>query len=309
VPGGRWRGWLAVLALAVVTTASAVRPALLIFVPLALLLLALPPRRPLMLGIGLLIVAMAAVGPPADSWWYAGRGWALLLGGWFLAAIALLPNARFLVRGLLAVAGSFASATLLFAASAASFASIDASVAQRLRAEAAESLAVWGRMRFGPGVTEQLEASVYQVADWRALLFPGLLALASLAALAIAWWGYRRLSGGVERPFAPLREFRFPDPLVWLLIVAVALMVLPVSELAERAGSNLLTFMAALYALRGAAVLLVLGGATGPLGMVVAAALVLLLYPIVVITTVLVGVSDTWLDIRTRRAAPQEPGA
>jgi Predicted membrane protein (DUF2232) len=309
VAGGRWRGWLAILALAIVTTASVVRPALLIFVPLALLLLALPPRRPLMVGVGLLIVFMAATGPAADPWWYAARGWALLLGGWFLGAIALLPNARFLARGLIAVAGSYATAAVVFAASAASFASVDARIARLMRTDAAANLEVVRRLRWGPGVTEQMEASVYQFADWRALLFPGLLALASLAALAIAWWGYRRLSGAVERPLAPLREFRFPDALVWLLIVGVALLLLPVGALAERAGSNLLTFMAALYALRGAAVLLALGGVIGPFGMLIAAALLLLLYPIVVITTVLVGLSDTWLDIRTRREAPQEPGA
>ena len=59
-----------------------------------LLLLALPPRRPLMLGVGFLIVFMAATGPAADPWRYAGRGWALLLGGWFLGSVALVPTAR-----------------------------------------------------------------------------------------------------------------------------------------------------------------------------------------------------------------------
>jgi hypothetical protein len=34
----------------------------------------------------------------------------------------------------------------------------------------------------------------------------------------------------------------------------------------------------------------------------------LLLYPIVVATTFFVGLTDTWLDIRTRRAVPPGPG-
>jgi hypothetical protein len=288
---------------------TAIPPGLLIFVPFALLAIALPPRRPLVLGAGMLVLALTFMSPPAGVAWYVERGWALLLGGWFLAAIALLPRSGFLTRGLAAVGASFATAAALFLLGGASFDRIDERVASQLQARADTAVLTWRRWDLAAGMRDQLEASAYQIADLRALLFPGLLALSSLAALAIAWWAVRRLSGAAERPLAPLKEFRFPDALVWLLIAGVALVLLPVSGLAERAGSNLLTVMAALYALRGAAVLLVLGSATGPFGVVMAAVLVLLLYPLVVVTTVLVGLSDTWLDIRTRRQAPQEPGA
>jgi hypothetical protein len=309
VPGGRWRAWVTILALAAVANLTEIPAGLLIFVPFALFAIALPPRRPFVLAAGLLLVALTFANAPPVGSWHVERGWALLLGGWFLAAIALLPRASFLPRGLTAVAASFVTAAVLFAASPAEFAPFDAQVAANLRAGADTAVASWRRWDLSQGMREQLEASVYQVADLRALLFPGLLALASLAALAVAWWAVRRVSGATERPLAPIREFRFADGLVWLLIAGVALVLLPVTGLADRAGSNLLTFMAALYALRGAAVLLVLGGATGPFGLAMAALLLLLLYPIVVITTVLVGLSDTWLDIRTRRRAPQGPGA
>jgi hypothetical protein len=309
VTGGRWRGWLAILALLLIANLSEVPAGLLVFVPFALLAVALPPRRPIVLFMGLLLLALTFLNAPPEAAWYVQRGWALLLGGWFLAAVALLPRSNFLPRALAAVTATFATAAALFLAAGADFARIDAGVSDRLRAEADTAVLAWRRWDLSAAMREQLEASVYQVADLRALLFPCVLALASLAALAVAWWAVRRLNGVPERPLAPLREFRFPDALVWLVIAGVALVLLPVSGLADRAGSNLLTFMAALYALRGVAVLLVVGGATGPFGMVVAAALLLLLYPVVVITTVLVGLSDTWLDIRTRRRAPPEPGA
>jgi hypothetical protein len=64
-----------------------------------------------------------------------------------------------------------------------------------------------------------------------------------------------------------------------------------------------------LYALRGAAVLLVIGGASGPLAVVVGMLLVLFLTPFVMATTFLVGLSDTWLDIRARRRASSTPGS
>jgi hypothetical protein len=308
--GERGRGWPGILALAVLaTTLSVVQPALLVFVPFALLLIALPPRRPVLYALGMLLVFASFVGPPSSPYWYFERGWALLLGGWFLAAVAFLPRSGFLTRGLVSVAASFATAGALLASNGAAFRQLDGRIATQLRDTVSALIARWSSRPWYERLGEQLDRGLYEGAELRALLFPALLALGSLAALAIAWWGYRRMSGAAVRPLSPLREFRFHDGLVWLLIAGLALVLLPVNDLAERAGSNLLTFMAALYALRGVAVLLVLGGAPGPLGVLLAAALLLLLYPLVVVTTVLVGVSDTWLDIRTRRQAPQEPGA
>ncbi|MEX0907397.1 MAG: DUF2232 domain-containing protein, partial [Gemmatimonadota bacterium] len=130
--------------------------------------------------------------------------------------------------------------------------------------------------------------------------------LGSLCALAIAWWGFTRLGRGAANPLRPLREFGFRDELVWLLIAGLLLLVLPLDALATRAGGNLLTFMAVLYALRGAAVLVVIGGVPGPLGMVVGALLIVFMYPLVMATAFIVGLSDTWLDIRARRALGRE---
>lgn len=307
---GRGRGWGAVLALALFTTAlSVVQPGLLIFVPLGLLLVSTQAHRPHLFVLGGLLVLVGFLTPAREPYAYFERGWALLLGGWFLAAIVALPAAGFLARGLTAVTGTVTTAAVLFATGQASFERIDATVAQRLRASADTFVANWRTSGAFERVGGEVSETLYRAVELQAMVSPALLALASLAALAVGWWAYRRMSGSEQQPLAPLREFRFPDGLVWLLIAGIALLLLPLHELADRFGSNLLMFMAALYALRGLAVLLVVGGAPGPLAMLIGAVLFLLLYPLVVVTTVLVGLSDTWLDIRTRRRAPPEPGA
>src|SRR5690606_25169464 len=139
----------------------------------------------------------------------------------------------------------------------------------RLRASAEAAVASLSESTTIERMGSEMSDALFRAVELQALVFPALLALASVAALAVAWWGYRRMSGGGPRPLAPLREFRFHDGLVWLLVIGIALLVLPVDGIADRAGSNLLTFMAALYALRGLAVLLVLGGVPGPLGMLI----------------------------------------
>jgi hypothetical protein len=135
-----------------------------------------------------------------------------------------------------------------------------------------------------------------------------MLALSSLAGLAVGWWVFRRLTVRDAEALGPLREFRFSDGMIWVLIGGLALLLLPWDGLAGRAGSNVLVFVALLYALRGAAVLLVIGGAPGPLGWILVALVGVLLYPLVMIGMFALGVSDTWLDLRTRRAR-SEPDA
>jgi uncharacterized membrane protein len=158
-------------------------------------------------------------------------------------------------------------------------------------------------------VATDLETVVYDAADFQAMLYPALLALASIAALAVAWWAYRRLAVRDVSPLGRLRDFSFNDGLAWVLIAGALLLLLPLNDPAARTGSNLLAFMAALYALRGVAVLLVIGGVPGPLGIAFGALLVLFLYPIVMAAAVVVGLSDTWLDIRTRRRVPSDSGS
>jgi hypothetical protein len=317
---GRGRGWGSVAALAFAVTVLAaggagglfhvpvVHPVLLMFLPLALLFLALPPRRPLTLALGLMIGWLALSGTGGGALWYFERGWALVLGAWFVALVTLLPRWRFMSAALAAIGLSVATASGFLLANRHGFDQLDGAIATRLRAGAAELLALWTRSLGSERVGAEVSRAVYAAAELQAKLYPAMLALASLAALGIAWWAYGRLGRGEHNPLRPMREFRFRDELVWLLVGAIVLLVLPLDQRVSRAGQNLLTFMAALYALRGAAVLVVLGGgAPGPLGVLLGALLVVFMTPFVMATTFLVGLSDTWLDLRARRRAASTP--
>jgi hypothetical protein len=307
-PGRGW-GRVAVLALATMLL-SVVQPALLIFVPLALLAVALPPRRPLLLGLaGLVLWLTFGQGVVDRTMWYFERGWALLLGAWFVVMVALMPRRRFLSRALAALCATTASAAAFLAVNRGGWAELDSAVSDQLRFNATEAVSRWSATFGFERVGEELSRTVYAAAELQAQLFPALLGLASLAALGVAWWAFGRLARGEPAPLAPLREFRFGDGMVWLLIAGVLLLGLPLNALATRVGENLLTFTAVLYALRGLAVIVMVGGVPGPIGMVLGALLVVFLYPFVMATTFLVGLSDTWLDIRARRQTPQAPGS
>lgn len=298
------RGWGAAFALACATLLlSTFQPALLIFVPLAVLLVALPPRRPVLVVAAAGLVWLAFSGTPDGALWYVERGWALLLAAWFVAFAALLPGRPFIGRGLLAVGATSLTAAALLLVQRAGFGHIERVVDEQLRASASQTLSAWTAAFGFERVSGELSSALYAAVDLQSQVFPALLALGSLAALAVAWFAYRRLGHGDAAPLGRLREFRFPDDLVWVLVGGVVLLVLPLGALAERTGTNLLAFMAALYALRGLAVLVVLAGAPGPIAMVIGGLLVVFLYPLVMATTVVLGVTDTWLDIRARRAA------
>ncbi|HEX7048707.1 MAG TPA: DUF2232 domain-containing protein [Longimicrobiales bacterium] len=305
------RGWGAVAVLTLVAaTLSLLGPLLLVLVPLALLFIAVPPRRPGLaaLGCGLLAVALL-YDRGADTLWFVSRGWALVAGAWFVIAVVALPRARFLARGLAAVAATAATAALCLVAIPGGWPYLDWLASQRYHRAAAELAARWGAAAAAEGWTAPvaLAESIREAAELQILLHPALLALASLAGLGVAWWGFRRLTVREERPLAPFREFRFRDELVWVLIGGLLLVVLPLGDPAVRAGSNLLAFMGALYALRGAAVVLAVLGPPG-FGSAMLGIVALFFLPMVMAASVLVGVTDTWLDLRARRS-PVRPGS
>jgi hypothetical protein len=281
------------------------------FLPLAVLLVALPPRHPVALGFAGLVLVLSFTGPPPDALWYVERGWALIVGAWFLVAVLALPGSGFLTRAMVAVAASLGSASVVLAVRGGAFARVDELISNRLRASGRDILEVGRTWPGSEALRDQYVRAIERFVEIQTQIFPALLALGSIAGLAVAWWAFRRLTARGSEPFGPLREFRFHDGLVWLLISGLALLLLPLDGLASRAGSNLLAFMAALYALRGVAVLVALtgamGGVPGPLAMILGGLLAVLLYPVVVATTFVVGLTDTWLDIRKRRETPPPP--
>lgn len=277
----------------------------LVALPLAVLLLALAPRRPgTLLFAGIVLLWPLALFPPLGAFGVITRGWALLLGGLLVLAVLLWPDGSFLSRALAALA----AALLLVGGGLAlsgSWGAVDAMFADLFRSAlrlTSERLTQWlPESRF----VAQFGANPERMAGLRTGLFPAFLALQSLAALALAWWALTRMAGTSGlRALRPLREFRFNDQLIWVMIAGLVLLVLPLGPGANRVALNLLVFMAALYALRGVAVFVFLAGrAPSLLSVVFGALAAIFLYPIVLTAALLVGLGDTWLDVRGRAVA------
>jgi hypothetical protein len=163
------------------------------------------------------------------------------------------------------------------------------------------ALAAYQWLQLGGDTALALGDAIQKVSDLQTLIYPALLGLASLCALAVAWYIVRRL-GGAEGALGPMREFRFSDQLAWLLVIGLALFVLPVGQLATRLGENVVAFMGGLYVVRGAAVLVWLAATLVTSGWAIAlwGVAALLLYPVVLGAALVMGLSDTWLDLRNR---------
>ena len=135
-------------------------------------------------------------------------------------------------------------------------------------------------------------------------VFPAMLGLESLVALALAWTLFHRISRvRLGAPLAPLREFRFNDQLVWGVIAGLTMVMLPSLAAWRALGANLLVFFGALYMVRGAGVaafFMAPGWAT-TLAVTVCA---LIFPPALAVGALGLGLGDTWLDWRTRRARP-----
>lgn len=299
--------WGAPVALAILTAGlSIINPMLLIFVPLAFLLMALRPRNTLLVAIAAAILASTFFGPATGPlWWYA-RGWALILSAWFVLGVALLPAASTLTRALGAVAAAAASVVVLFLANHGEWFQLEWQIDGQLRTSAAEVVAFWNtQLKDKPWVAD-LTSAIYRFAEFQATTYPAMVAIASLTGLSLTWWLWRRLTVRELKPLGSLRDFKFNDELIWLVVLGAALVVLPLNAVATRAGANVLTFMAALYALRGLAVMVALFGSPTLFGALFAVLLFLMLYPIMMATTLMVGLTDTWLDLRARRLLKQD---
>ena len=311
------RGGLgAAVALALVATlVSAIHPALLIALPFALLLVALPAARSPYRLIGVILLVALFAEPATGTMWYAERGWAIMLGAAFLAVVALRPGESFLHRGLAAVAVTTLLGALVLLLSGA-WARVEWALTRRFR----QASAFWtaqleaanersleaagdsaGAAASDPSIAD-FGATMQRVAELEVMLYPALLALGSLAALAVAWWCYRRLMDRSGGALSPMREFSFTDHLVWVLIAGAILLIVPLGEEAARLGANLATFMAALYVLRGAAIVLALTGATG-VGAFLLGVVSVLLLPLFAGAALVIGLSDTWLDLRRRASS------
>lgn len=299
----RW-GIGACLAIALLMLA-ALDPLPLVLIPLALLLLATPVERRWRWIAGGVLLGMLGLAAGAGSIGGFSRAWALLVGSVFLAITFWRPRWPVLKRSLtaLAAAGSLVAAGLGISGA---WRTVDQSVRQYLAEVSSRAFAAARESAPEAGFLQELASAAGQVAQLQAELFPALIALQTLAALGLAAWLVSSFLGHREprMTLRPWREFRFNDQLVWVLIAGLALVLLPLGEGAARVGYNAVFFMAVLYALRGIGVFLFVSVGASRLVMLIFGALAaIFLYPLILGAAILLGLGDTWLDVRGRAIA------
>ncbi|HEU4564291.1 MAG TPA: hypothetical protein VFS05_06575, partial [Gemmatimonadaceae bacterium] len=160
------------------------------------------------------------------------RSWALLSAGTFGVVSLVAPRKPFFPRALSAIGLALLLGMMVLLVSGKSPQQVQAVYAEQIQARNRENAAALRTQLdalerqkvIEPGPTdtflrELADESVRQaeaIGRVAAEAFPALLALETLAALALAWALYHRLSRTRIGPaLSPLRDFRFNDQMVW----------------------------------------------------------------------------------------------
>jgi len=287
-PVSTGRGWPRAAALFGVTLAvSVVQPSVLVAMPLLALAIVKGAGKPGLFFVGALC-ALVALGGAREGLWYVERGWGILLAGWFAAASLRWPKTPFSSRALGAVAGSLVSAAGLLAVRTGAWQTVDWAFADRMRASVGTATQLLTVLREGESLSPALMATVYEAVEAQAAVFPAVLAIASMAGLGVAWWVYVRLTAGSDQGLGPLKDFRFNDHLVWIFIGGLVLLVMRWGDVEARIGAN------------AVAVVMFLSSGLSVFGYLLVGFGLVFVPPAVLGAAMLVGIGDTWLDIRTR---------
>ncbi|MEW5919194.1 MAG: DUF2232 domain-containing protein, partial [Gemmatimonadota bacterium] len=271
----------------------------------------------------LVLATWIVVGPmrtdPGFAW--LARGWVVILAASFGVMHVVMPRHRFLPRALASLAvTTMVSIAVIMLNGAGSFEQFHQTVVNEIERRLSASVDMvsqamqspqWQRLsetsptfaRLAQDSTEQLQ----QFANAAKSIYIAMVAIESLAAMAVTWALFHRVSRTrIGAPLAPLREFRFSDQLVWGLVVSIVLVLLPAFSGLRPVGLNLLIFFAILYAVRGLGVL-AWYFAAHRVGFALVMVVAVLALPITSLFSLGVGLGDTWLDWRARARATNRP--
>ena len=268
---------------------------MLVAVPFLLLVGTNALRGYTILGATLIAIIIVMAGP-YDGMWYLERGWALLLGGCFVGLSIVRPKMKISDRALEAVFGALVLVAILMTLMSGAWNIVDWVISDRVRATVAQVIALGG----SEGLAPALITALYQTAEVQILIFPALTALASMSALLLSWWLFIFFSGRSEEALGSVKNFRFNDHLIWMLVVGLFLLFTRWSEPLQRLGSNAVVFIGALCAVRGAAVIVFITGGFSVLGYAMTLFGLVIVPPIVLGGAVLIGIADIYLDFRKR---------
>ena len=263
---------------------------------------------------------------PPDPFYNLVRGWSLLLAGAFGLVCLFNTTRPLFARALVALGVTLGLALVMSMLGPVTMAQASSTVGTELAHRNGEFLATLDSViKANPDRWQEMTAkmprldqfpdetakSLTDISRAGVVIFPALLSLESIIALALAWATYHRFSRArLGPPLKPLRDFRFNDQLVWGLIVGLVIMLLPTLTALSGVGKNLLVFFGALYALRGLGVLSWFMaprslGVTLGIGLVILAvpilgAFVALGFIMLGIAALALGLGDTWADWRSR---------
>jgi hypothetical protein len=272
------------------------------------------------------LAALLLVSRPATvrEWvWLLGAiGWSALwlqeaggLGGQFARSAAVLVSGSFLAltlwrpsngvcRALAATGGAAVALAVWMIGLGVRWTALQGAVEEEMTA----LQTAMRRTLSGAEGWSEMSRQMALMADTVSLLYPGLLALAAVAGLRLAWAWYHRIAGRpVGVPPAPFPAFGFSDQLVWGWVIGLALVLVPEPAWVRLAGANILLVWGALYATRGLAVVVTAGRRTPAPVLVALGMVTLILLPFVLGGLTIVGLADTWLDFR-RRLTPATGG-
>jgi hypothetical protein len=266
----------------------------------------------LTLAVWMLLQPAGPAGAPYD---HMARGWSILLAASFGLVSLWSAATPFFVRALAAVGIAMATGFVVALSSTSGIARFHHAAEEELTrrtgrviemVEANSKTPEWRSLmeRF-PALdswNEDSEGALRAIPEHTAGLLPALLALESLAALALGWSVYHRLSSVRLGPaLGPLIEFRFNDQLIWGLAVGLTLCLLPAFVEGRTAGLNLLLFFGGLYLVRGVGVLAWI--AKGRYAFMVVLSLIPQGLALLGVVALALGLGDTWLDLRRRPKA------
>ena len=264
--------------------------------------------------------------PAGTGYWSLARGWTLLVAASFGLVGLFTAGQPFISRALATLAVSTGLGFMLILLSPGGPTRIRGTMAIEYTRRNAESIAQihegaatapWKDQVNNSPTLQRLndltEQNLLAIPQWSSLLVPAVLALETLAALALAWSLYHRLSPvPLGSPLGRLLEFRFNDQLVWGVAVGASIYLLPAFAEAKNAGFNILAFFGSLYVLRGLGILGWMSrGKRGRLivalvssfffAVILADSLGFLISPIfpIALLAFALGLGDTWLDWRT----------
>ncbi|HEX6574185.1 MAG TPA: DUF2232 domain-containing protein [Gemmatimonadaceae bacterium] len=258
------------------------------------------------------VVLVSPAGPVDSPYNWLARGWTLLLAASFGLVSIVAPTESFFPRALSAIAVATSLGFALVLVSPGGPTRLSSSMNTEFARRNEQSLAYFRDVTSQPGwktlaerspalqtltddVADQLETTI----KWSSVIVPALLALESLAALALGYALFNRMTTvPIGPPLGKLREFRFNDQLVWGVAVGASIYLLPAFAEGRNAGLNLLVFFGMLYMLRGMGIMAWVS--RGPVMSFLLVALGLFLWFLILPLAFGLGLGDTWLDFRTR---------